>query len=107
LIEHVGLPDPDAPAEKLSGGEQRRVALARLLLGEPDLLLLDEPTNHLDAEVIDWLEDRLIETRIPVVMVTHDRYFLDRVVDRVIELDRGELFAYDGGYAGYLRGKAA
>jgi ABC transport system ATP-binding/permease protein len=107
LIAHVGLPDPDAPATSLSGGERRRVALARLLLAEPDVLLLDEPTNHLDAEVIDWLEDRLIATRIPVVMVTHDRYFLDRVVDRVVELDRGELFGYDGGYAGYLRGKAA
>jgi ATP-binding cassette subfamily F protein uup len=107
MVEHVGLPDPDAPAAALSGGERRRVALARLLLAEPEVLLLDEPTNHLDAVVIDWLEDRLIETRIPVVMVTHDRYFLDRVVDRVVELDRGELFPYEGGYAGYLRGKAA
>jgi ATP-binding cassette subfamily F protein uup len=107
LIEHVGLPDPDAGAATLSGGERRRVALARLLLAEPDVLLLDEPTNHLDAVVIDWLEDVLLETRIPVVMVTHDRYFLDRVVDRVVEIDRGEMFGYDGGYAGYLRGKAA
>jgi ATP-binding cassette subfamily F protein uup len=107
LIEHVGLPDPEADAAALSGGERRRVALARLLLAEPDVLLLDEPTNHLDAVVIDWLEDWLLETRIPVVMVTHDRYFLDRVVDRVVEIDRGEMLAYDGGYAGYLRGKAA
>ncbi len=107
MIEHVGLLDPDVPSAGLSGGEQRRVALARVLLDEPDVLLLDEPTNHLDAFVIDWLEDRLIETRIPVVMVTHDRYFLDRVVDRVIEMERGELFGYEGGYAGYLRGKSA
>jgi ATP-binding cassette subfamily F protein uup len=107
MIEHVGLPNPDAPAAGLSGGEQRRVALARVLLDEPDVLLLDEPTNHLDAFVIDWLEDRLLESRVPVVMVTHDRYFLDRVVDRVIEIERGALHGFDGGYAGYLRGKAA
>jgi ATP-binding cassette subfamily F protein uup len=107
MIEHVGLADPDAPTSGLSGGEQRRVALASVLLDEPDLLLLDEPTNHLDAFVVDWLEDRLLETRVPVVMVTHDRYFLDRVVDRVIEIERGALHAFDGGYAGYLRGKAA
>ncbi len=107
LVEHVGLPDPDADATALSGGERRRVELARVLLSEPDLLLLDEPTNHLDAFVVDWLEDELLRLRTPLVMVTHDRYFLDRVVDRVVEIERGELFSYDGGYAGYLTGKAA
>jgi ABC transport system ATP-binding/permease protein len=107
LIEHVGLADPEALTASLSGGEQRRVALARVLLGEPDVLLLDEPTNHLDAFVVDWLEDELLRMRTPVIMVTHDRYFLDRVVDRVVEVDRGRLFSYDGGYAGYLRGKEA
>jgi ATP-binding cassette subfamily F protein uup len=107
LIDHVGLPDPDADASVLSGGEQRRVALARLLLSEPDVLLLDEPTNHLDTFVVDWLEDFLLSTRTPVVMVTHDRYFLDRVVDRVVEVERGALHVYEGGYAGYLRGRAA
>ncbi len=107
LIDGVGLPYPDADASTLSGGEQRRVALARVLLSEPDVLLLDEPTNHLDAFVVDWLEDLLLKARTPVVMVTHDRYFLDRVVDRVVEVEGGALRTYDGGYAGYLRGKAA
>ncbi len=107
MIGYVGLFDPEADATRLSGGEARRVALARVLLGEPELLLLDEPTNHLDAYVVDWLEDHLLKTRIPVVMVTHDRYFLDRVVDRVIEVEGGALHSYEGGYAGYLNGKAA
>ncbi len=107
FVSRVGLPDPDVLVSTLSGGERRRVSLARVLVEAPDLLLLDEPTNHLDAFVIDWLEDHLLKSRLPVVMVTHDRYFLDRVVDRVIEIDRGALHSYDGGYAGYLRGKAA
>ena len=107
FVSRVGLPDPDADVARLSGGERRRVSLANVLACEPDLLVLDEPTNHLDAFVIDWLEDHLMRTRLPLVMVTHDRYFLDRVVDRVVELDRGALHGYDGGYAGYVRGKAA
>jgi ATPase subunit of ABC transporter with duplicated ATPase domains len=90
----LGFEDFDARCGKLSGGERRRVALARLLLGAPELLLLDEPTNHLDAFVIDWLEDWFLETRTPLLLVTHDRYFLDRVCDRIVELDRGELFPY-------------
>ncbi|MCE9592936.1 MAG: ATP-binding cassette domain-containing protein [Planctomycetes bacterium] len=110
-IEHVlhslGLDDFDARCGTLSGGERRRVALARLLLGAPELLLLDEPTNHLDALVTDWLEDWFLETRTPLLLVTHDRYFLDRVVDRIVELDRGELHEYAGGYGDYLEARAA
>ena len=102
LVRHLGLRDADAPCGQLSGGEKRRVALARLLIGKPDLLLLDEPTNHLDAIVIDWLEDFLIESRVPLLLVTHDRYFLDRVCDRIVELEHGRLVSYDGNYTFYL-----
>jgi len=106
LVRHLGLRDPDAPCGPLSGGEKRRVALARLLIGKPDLLLLDEPTNHLDAIVIDWLEDFLIEARVPLLLVTHDRYFLDRVCDRIVELEHGRLTSFDGNYTFYLWQKA-
>jgi len=106
LAGSLGLPDPDARCGPLSGGEKRRVAIAQLLLGEPDLLLLDEPTNHLDAIVTEWLEDTLLGARTSLLMVTHDRYFLDRVVDRIVEIDRGELFSYEGGYGAYLVSRA-
>jgi len=107
LCDSLGLPDPEAPCGPLSGGESRRVALAQLLLGEPDLLMLDEPTNHLDAIVTEWLEDTLLAARTSLIMVTHDRYFLDRVVDRIVEIDRGQLFGYEGGYGSYLFHRAA
>jgi ATP-binding cassette subfamily F protein uup len=106
MVRGLGLRDPDAPCGTLSGGDQRRVAIARLLLSEPSLLLLDEPTNHLDAVVTDWLEDWLLESEIPLLMVTHDRYFLDRVAHRIVELDRGRLFSYAGNYSDYLVARA-
>ncbi len=106
-IDGVGLPDPDAKCGTLSGGEARRVALARLLVSAPDLALLDEPTNHLDAFVIAWLEKRLTELRVPLVLVTHDRYLLDRVVDRIVEVDQGKLYFYEGGYGKYLKQREA
>ncbi len=106
LIHSVGLLDPDAMCGELSGGERRRAAIARLLIGTPDLLLLDEPTNHLDAEVIAWLEDELRTTRAALVLVTHDRYFLDRVVDRIVELEQGVLHEYSGSYGDFLIARA-
>ena len=106
-LQALGVERFEARCGELSGGERRRVALARLLLGGPELLLLDEPTNHLDAFVIDWLEDWFLETRTPLLLVTHDRYFLDRICDRIVELDRGELFSTPGGYGEYLEARAA
>ena len=96
----------DRPTDGLSGGERKRVALARALLARPELLLLDEPTNHLDADTVLWLEEQLLEYPGAVMLITHDRYFLDRVVDRMIEVSVGRLMAYQGGYTEYLEAKA-
>jgi ATP-binding cassette subfamily F protein uup len=96
----------DRPVEQLSGGQAKRVALARALVAETDLLLLDEPTNHLDIDAIAWLEDRLAEHRGGLVLVTHDRHFLDRITTRVLELDRGSGYVHEGGYGAYLEGRS-
>ncbi|MCK5284336.1 MAG: ATP-binding cassette domain-containing protein, partial [Alphaproteobacteria bacterium] len=95
-------PPANASIEKLSGGEKRRVALARLLLEKPELLLLDEPTNHLDAESVAWLQRFLAEYTGTVIMVTHDRYFLDNVTGWILEVDRGSGIPYEGNYSAYL-----
>ncbi len=102
----LGCPPPDSEVTNLSGGEKRRVALCKLLLTKPDLLLLDEPTNHLDAETIVWLEKHLRDYQGSVVMITHDRYFLDNVTGWILELDRGRGIPYEGNYTAYLEKKA-
>ncbi len=104
-LDALRCPPPDAEVTKLSGGEKRRVALCRLLLQKPDLLLLDEPTNHLDAESIAWLQTYLAEYTGAVVMVTHDRYFLDNVTGWILELDRAKGIPYEGNYTAWLEQK--
>ncbi|MDW6026234.1 energy-dependent translational throttle protein EttA [Mesorhizobium sp. BAC0120] len=105
-MEALGCPPPDADVSMLSGGEKRRVALCKLLLEQPDLLLLDEPTNHLDAETTAWLEKHLREYPGAVMIITHDRYFLDNVTGWILELDRGRGIPYEGNYSAYLDKKA-
>ncbi|MBB3316037.1 ATP-binding cassette ChvD family protein [Rhizobium sp. BK181] len=105
-MDALRCPPGDSSVEKLSGGEKRRVALCRLLLAQPDLLLLDEPTNHLDAETIAWLEKHLRQYPGSVLMITHDRYFLDNVTGWILELDRGRGIPYEGNYSAYLQSKA-
>ncbi len=104
-MDALRCPDKDGDVTKLSGGEKRRVALCRLLLSKPDLLLLDEPTNHLDAESVAWLEQHLKDYKGTVVMVTHDRYFLDNVTGWILELDRGQGIPYEGNYSSWLEQK--
>jgi ATP-binding cassette subfamily F protein uup len=106
LSNALGTPPLDAPTGPLSGGEKRRVALCRALACQPDLLLLDEPTNHLDAESIRWLEDVLKNFPGAVIFVTHDRYFLDVIATRIIEIDGGRAFSHPGNYTAYLESKA-
>src|ERR1700733_14641595 len=104
-MDALRTPPGDADVTTLSGGEKRRVALARLLLGQPDLLLLDEPTNHLDAESVAWLELHLRDYKGTVVAITHDRYFLDNVAGWILELDRARGIPYEGNYSSWLEQK--
>ncbi|MDR1763432.1 MAG: ABC-F family ATP-binding cassette domain-containing protein [Dysgonamonadaceae bacterium] len=102
LLTQLNITDLNQKTGELSGGQLKRAALAAVLVTEPDLLLLDEPTNHLDLEMIEWLEDYLSRSRMTLLMVTHDRYFLDRVCNEIIELDNGQIYSYKGNYDYYL-----
>ncbi|MCS5491492.1 ABC-F family ATP-binding cassette domain-containing protein [Algoriphagus limi] len=106
VLGKLGLHDTDLPVGNLSGGQRKRVALAKAILEKPDLLLLDEPTNHLDLETIEWLEDYLSKANLSLFMVTHDRYFLDKVTNEILELDNGKIYRYQGNYSYFLEKKA-
>jgi len=107
ILGHIGLSQLDTPVGMLSGGDQRRVALGRILVAEPDFAVLDEPSNHLDVDTIAWLERFLVETyRGALLLITHDRYLLDRVVVRTLEIEHGRLHSYPGGYESFLEAKA-
>lgn len=106
MLTQLDLGDVNESVDHLSGGQRKRVAIARALMQNPELIILDEPTNHLDVEVIEWLENYLKRQRVTLLMVTHDRYFLDRICTRIIELDDKSAFFYDGNYDYYLRRRA-
>ncbi|AFZ48328.1 ABC transporter related protein [Cyanobacterium stanieri PCC 7202] len=106
ILDKLGIQDFEAKMGSLSGGYRKRVALASVLMAEPDLLLMDEPTNHLDAESVEWLQEYLKQFSGAIFLITHDRYFLDQVTTRILEVDRGEVFSYAGNYSYYLEKKA-
>ncbi|MBT8245972.1 MAG: ABC-F family ATP-binding cassette domain-containing protein [Winogradskyella sp.] len=105
ILSQLKLDDLQAKIASLSGGQKKRLALAQALISKPDILILDEPTNHLDLEMIEWLEDYFAKTQQTLFMVTHDRYFLERVCNEIIELDHGQMFTYKGNYSYYLEKK--
>jgi ATP-binding cassette subfamily F protein uup len=106
VLSKLGINNLDAVVKTLSGGQRKRVAMARVLIDEPNLLIMDEPTNHLDLDTIEWLEGLLSTQNTTLLMVTHDRYFLDRVANEIVELDNGELYSYKGNYSYFLEKKA-
>ncbi|MCZ7555727.1 MAG: ABC-F family ATP-binding cassette domain-containing protein [Bacteroidia bacterium] len=107
MLQKLGVTEFDADVRRLSGGQRKRVALARALLRDPDLLILDEPTNHLDADSVQWLQDRLQQSRKALLLITHDRYFLDAVVNRIVEMEQLQLLSFPGNYEDYLERKEA
>lgn len=106
ILQELDLDDYEKKITELSGGQKKRVALANAILAPVEILILDEPTNHLDDEMSQWLEEYLIKFRGAVLLVTHDRYFLDRVVTRIVEVDKGKLYSYPGSYSEFVRLKA-
>lgn len=106
VLAQLKITNLNQPIEQLSGGQLKRLALAKILIDEPQLLILDEPTNHLDIDMIEWLEDYLTRSRMTILMVTHDRYFLDKICTKILELDQQSMFCYQGNYDYYLEKRA-
>ena len=106
ILTQLKITDYNQPVKELSGGQVKRVAMARLLIDEPQMLILDEPTNHLDIDMIEWLENYLQRSRVTLLMVTHDRYFLDNICNRILEMDQHSIFSYSGNYNYYLEKRA-
>lgn len=106
MLRRLGIYDTEVLPQVLSGGQRKRAALARTLLEPADILILDEPTNHLDSEMAEWLEDYLKKYQGAFLMVTHDRYFLDKVSNKIVELDKAKLYSYETNYTGFLKLKA-
>lgn len=106
MLNRLGISDYDQPVMQLSGGERKRIALVRTLLTNADILVLDEPTNHLDSSMSEWLEHYLQAAKSAVIMITHDRYFLDSIVSRIVEIDKGKLYSYQTNYMGFVQQKA-
>jgi len=106
ILSHLNITELDQKVSTLSGGQKKRIALSKLLIEEPDMMILDEPTNHLDIEMVEWLEEYLTSRNITLLLVTHDRYFLDRVCNEIIELENGKVFSYRGNYSLYVEKKA-
>ncbi|MEO9967513.1 MAG: ABC-F family ATP-binding cassette domain-containing protein [Reichenbachiella sp.] len=106
ILGKLGINDLSHPIKDMSGGQQKRIALAKALLDEPDFLVLDEPTNHLDLDIIEWMEEYLSSQNLAILMVTHDRYFLDKVCNQILEIDQGQIFKYNGNYSNYLEKKS-
>jgi ATP-binding cassette subfamily F protein uup len=105
ILGKLGLTDLEADVTQLSGGQQKRVAMAQVLIQKPDLLILDEPTNHLDIDSIEWLEGYLSQANMALILVTHDRYFLEKVTNEIVELEQGKIFRYKGDYGNFLEKK--
>jgi ABC transport system ATP-binding/permease protein len=106
ILTELNITEFNKPVGQLSGGQKKRVALAKVLIDEPELLIMDEPTNHLDLDMTEWLENYLKRVNITILMVTHDRYFLDRVCNQIIELDNNTIYKYSGNYSYYVEKRA-
>ena len=105
VLSRLNIHNLDQPIRQLSGGQKKRIALAKALINPADILIMDEPTNHLDVEMVEWLEDFLTRSQLSLILVTHDRYFLENITDKIIEMENGNIYSYEGNYSYFLEKK--